>query len=146
MFWDRFFLDFRLILALCAENLPRFVEISPSHGMPTFDCYTSMPFYRWAEIFQGGWGGGGPPQGVSIRRPPKVCQRRARLNSNWLCPITAGQSRHSFAQFDLKCFFPYPFLSPPAWGSPEPSYKFALSVSCWPILVDFFAFRSALEK
>ena len=67
MFWDRFFLDFRLILALCAENLPRFVEISPSHGMPTFDCYTSMPFYRWAEIFQGGWGGGGPPQGVSIK-------------------------------------------------------------------------------
>ena len=87
-----------------------------------------------------------PPWGLSIRRPPKVCQRRARLISNWLCPITAGQSRHSFAQFDLKCFFPYPFLSPPAWGSPEPSYKFALSASCWDISAVFFAFRIALEK
>ena len=77
MFWDRFFLDFRLILALCAENLPRFVEISPSHGMPTFDCYTSMPFYRWAEIFQGGWGGGGPPQGVSISATHRRCAVRA---------------------------------------------------------------------
>ena len=87
-----------------------------------------------------------PPLGPSIRRPPKVCQRRAKLISNWLCPITAGQSRHSFAQFDLKCFFPYPFLSPPAWGSPEPSYKFALSASCWGISAVFFAFRIALEK
>ena len=32
-------------------------------------------------------------------------------------------SSSSFAQFDLKCSFPYPFLSPGAWGSPEPSSK-----------------------
>ena len=93
-----------------------------------------------------GWPAVSPPRGLSIRRPPKVCQRRARCKSNWLCPITAGQYRHSFAQFDLKCSYPYPFLSPGAWGSPEPGPKFLLSVSCWPILVDFFAFRSALEK
>ena len=90
--------------------------------------------------------GGVPPRGLSIRRPPNVRQRRAELISNWLCPISAGQSRYSFAQFDLKCSFPYPFLSPPAWGSPEPSLKKLLSVSCWPILVDFFAFPTALEK
>ena len=93
-----------------------------------------------------GWPAVSPPWGLSIRRPPKVCQRRARLLTNWLCPITAGHSRYSFVQFDLKCSFPYPFLSPGAWGSPEPSHKFALSVSCWPILVDFFASRTALEK
>ena len=91
-------------------------------------------------------GGGGPPVGVSIRRPPKVCQRRAEFIFNWLCPITAGQSRHSFAHFDLKCSNPYPFLSPGAWGSPEPSPKKLLSASCWPILADFFAFPTALEK
>ena len=87
-----------------------------------------------------------PPGGSSIRRPPKVCQRRARLISNWLCPITAGQSRHSFEQFDLKCSFPYPFLSPGAWGSPEPSSKKSLSASCWLILVVFFAFPTAPVK
>ena len=86
--------------------------------------------------------GGVPPWGPSIRQPPKVCQRRAELISNWLCPITAGQSRHSFAQFDLKCSFPYPFLSPGAWGSPEPSVKKLLSASCWLILVDFLGLDS----
>ena len=54
-------------------------------------------------------GGGGPPRGVTIRRPPKVCQQRARLMTNWLCPITAGQSRHSFAHFGLKCSKPLSF-------------------------------------
>ncbi len=87
-----------------------------------------------------------PPRGPSIRRPTKSCQRRAGLISNWLCPITAGQSRHSFEHFDLECSFPYPFLSPAAWGSPEPSSKKSLSVSCWFILVDFCAFRTALKK
>ena len=38
------------------------------------------------------------------------------------------------------------FLSPGAKGSSEPGPKFSLSVSCWLILVDFFAFGSALEK
>ena len=55
-------------------------------------------------------------------------------------------SSSSFAQFDLKCSFPYPFLSPGAWGSPEPSSKKSLSAACWLMLVDFFAFQTALEK
>ena len=61
-----------------------------------------------------------PPGGSSIRRPPKVCQRRARLNSNWLCPITAGQSRHSFEQFvraiRSEVFFPLSFPFPRSLG------------------------------
>ena len=87
-----------------------------------------------------------PPWGSSIRRPPKVCQRRARLISNWLCPITAGQSRHSFAQFDLKCSFPYPFLSPGAWGPPQTRRQKAEKFGFFALFLDFFAFRSALEK
>ena len=66
-------------------------------------------------------GGGGPPWGSSIRRPPKVCQRRARLISNWLCPITAGQSRHSFEQFvraiRSEVFFPLSFPFPRSVGT-----------------------------
>ena len=94
------------------------------------------------------WVAGGvpPPGGLSIRRPPKVCQRRGELASNWLCPITAGQSRHSFAQFDLKCSFPYPFLSPGAWGPPQTRRQKAEKFGFFAFFLDFFAFRTALEK
>ena len=61
-----------------------------------------------------------PPRGFSIRRPPKVCQRRAKPPSNWLCPITAGQSRHSFEQFvraiRSEVFFPLSFPFPRSLG------------------------------
>ena len=74
---------------------------------------SQWPGHKWG-------GGGGPPRGVSIRRPPKVCQRRARLISNWLCPITAGQSRHSFEQFvraiRSEVFFPLSFPFPRSLG------------------------------
>ena len=67
-----------------------------------------------------GWPAVSPPWGLSIRRPPKVCQRRARLNSNWLCTITAGQSRHSFEQFvraiRSEVFFPLSFPFPRSLG------------------------------
>ena len=99
----------------------------------------NVPAHKWG-------GGGGPPRGNSIRRPPKVCQRRARLTTNWLCPIAAGQSRHSFAHFDLKCSFPYPFLSPGAWGPPQTRRQKAEKFGFFAFLVDFFAFRNALQK
>ena len=67
-----------------------------------------------------GWPAVSPPWGLSIRRPPKVCQRRAELISNWLCPITAGQSRHSFEQFvraiRSEVFFPLSFPFPRSLG------------------------------
>ena len=87
-----------------------------------------------------------PPGGLSIRRPPKVCQRRAELLTNWLCRITAGQSRHSFAQFDLKCSFPYPFLSPGAWGPPQTRSQKAEKFAFFAFFLDFLASRTALEK
>ena len=99
----------------------------------------SVPAHKWKA-------GGGPPWGEFNPPATEGVPQRAKLIIHWLCPITAGQSRHSFAQFDLKCSYPYPFLSPGAWGSPEPGPKFLLSVSCWLILVDFFGFRRALEK
>ena len=68
-----------------------------------------------------GWPAVSPPWGLSIRRPPKVCQRRARLISNWLCPVTAGQSRHSFEQFvraiRSEVFFPLSFPFPRSLGT-----------------------------
>ena len=77
-------------------------------------------------------GGFNPPATEGV---PTAC----RIDFQLFLPITAGQSRHSFEQFAQKFFFPYPFLPPAAWGSPEPSVKFALSASCWPILVDFLS-------
>ena len=68
-----------------------------------------------------GWPAVSPPWGLSIRRPPKVCQQRAELISNWLCPITAGQSRHSFEQFvraiRSEVFFPLSFPFPRSLGT-----------------------------
>ena len=64
-----------------------------------------------------GWPAVSPPWGLSIRRPPKVCQRRAELISNWLCRITGSQSQHSFAQFDLKCPKPLSFPFPRSLGT-----------------------------
>ena len=49
-----------------------------------------------------------------------MCQQRARLISNWLCTITAGQSRHSFEQFvraiRSEVFFPLSFPFPRSLG------------------------------
>ena len=68
-----------------------------------------------------GWPAVSPPWGLSIRRPPKVCQQRAELISNWLCPITAGPSRHSFEQFvraiRSEVFFPLSFPFPRGLGT-----------------------------
>ena len=55
-------------------------------------------------------------------------------------------SSSSFAQFDLKCSFPYPFLSPGAWGPPQTRRQKAEKFGFFAFLVDFFAFRTALEK
>ena len=103
-----------IIGAFAAEKWPRSCRATGRlPQMPVLPCHGSdgRESTEWVA-------GGVPPWGASIRRPPKVCQRRAKLNSNWLCPITAGPSRHSFAQFDLKCSNPYPFLSPGARGPP----------------------------
>ena len=110
------------------------------------ECLCFRVLAAMGEVLTEWVAGGVPPRGSSIRRPPKVCQRRAERKSNWLCRITAGQSRHSFAHFDLKCSFPYPFLSPAAWGSPQTRGQKAEKFGFFAFLVDFFAFRTALEK
>ena len=55
-------------------------------------------------------------------------------------------SSSSFAQFDLKCSFPYPFLSPGGGGPPQTRRQKAEKFVFFAFLVDFFAFRTALEK
>ena len=78
--------------------------------------------HKVARPPKGGWAAVTPPGGFNgIRRPPKVCQQRARFISNWLCPITAGQSRHSFEQFvraiRSEVFFPLSFPFPRSLGT-----------------------------
>ena len=97
-----------------------------------------------------GGGGGGPPWGVSIRRPPKVCQRRARLISNWLCPITAGQSRHSFEQFvraiRSEVFFPLSFPFPRSLGTTANPKPKSGKVCFFRIFSRFFCFPNRARK
>ena len=110
------------------------------------ECLCFRVLAAMGEVLTEWVAGGVPPRGSSIRRPPQVCQRRAKLLSNWLCPITTGQSRHSFAQFDLKCFFPYPFLSPPAWGPPQTRNQNTEKFAFFAFFLDFFGLPTALEK
>ena len=98
-------------------------------------------------------GGGGPPWGEfnGIGFFPRTC---ANSVLDWF-PTGSVQSQlanldilssSSFAQFDLKCSFPYPFLSPGAWGPPQTRRQKAEKFGFFAFLVDFFAFRTALEK
>ena len=86
-------------------------------AVPQHSC-TQMGRRRWPPLGGVQWNNmlkGGPAI------PPKVCQQRARLISNWLCPITAGQSRHSFEQFvraiRSEVFFPLSFPFPRSLGT-----------------------------
>ena len=96
-----------------AENLPRHTTpVSIDNLLRLGDVGRDLPRgvgRRWS-----------PPRGFAIRRPPQVCQRRARLMSNWLCPIPAGQSRYSFEQFFRairpEVFFPLSFPFPSGLG------------------------------
>ena len=105
--------------------------------------------HKVARPPKGGWAAVTPPGGFNppaTEGVPTACQTDFQLG----CPITAGQSRHSFEQFveqfDLKCSFPYPFLSPGAWGPPQTRRQKAEKFGFFAFLVDFFAFRTALEK
>ena len=114
---------------LCHRLVPRhwairrrkMAEILPSHRTSASNACAPMSWLRWARCSRSGVAGGVPPRGSSIRRPPKVCQQRARLISNWLCTITAGQSRHSFEQFvraiRSEVFFPLSFPFPRSLGT-----------------------------
>ena len=91
-----------------------------------------------------------PPLGPSIRRPTVGCATRAGLLPDSLSdssrPITAGKSEKPSSLCKAKILYPSLCLSPGARGSSEPGPKFLPSVSCWLMLVDFFAFRNAFEK
>ena len=119
------------------------LEVQP---MPRFHGFNhERLFYHNGQGTKWG-GGGGPPRGVSIRRPPKVCQRRARLISNWLCRITAGPSRHSFAQFGLKCSKPLSFPFPTGLGITGAQQQFCAFCVLLAHLGRFFRFPNRTRK
>ena len=123
-------LDFQLaglVLEGCQRSpkLQRSWPESPRSGQAT-GCLPSiaeplLPVQIMPRSSEGGGAAVVPPQGASIRRPPKVCQQRVKHKSNWLCPITAGQSRHSFEQFvraiRSEVFFPLSFPFPRSLGT-----------------------------
>ena len=98
-----------------------------------------------------GWVGGGDPPGGFQSAGHRRCANSVPNSF----PTGSVQSQlanldilssSSFAQFDLKCSFPYPFLSPGAWGPPQTRRQKAEKFGFFAFLVDFFAFRTALEK
>ena len=96
------------------------------------------------QTAKGGWAAVVPPRGVSIRRPPKVCEA-CWITITIACQIRQDQStkRESKRPSSLcmpRFLFPSLFLSPGGWGSPEPTTKFLPSASCWASWVDFLLF------
>ena len=153
-FWRlraQFFQDFRMFLAECAENLPR-----TCRGLAELvDAYLrSLRFCGLAplgrDLLRGGGAAVVPPRGFQ-----SAGHRRCANGVPDSFPTGSVQSQlanldilssSSFAQFDLKCSFPYPFLSPGAWGPPQTRRQKAEKFGFFAFLVDFFAFRTALEK
>ena len=93
---------------------------------------------------KGGWAAVIPPRGVSIRRPPKVCEA-CWTTITIACQIrqdqsTKGESKRPSSLCRPRFLFPYLFLSPGGWGPPESTTKFARSASCWVSWADFLLF------
>ena len=126
------------------------IEMLPSHRTSASNACAPVSWQRWARCSRSWVAGGVPPLGAfnppANEGVPTACRTDFQLG----CPITAGQSRHSFEQFveqfDLKCSFPYPFLSPGAWGPPQTRRQKAEKFGFFAFLVDFFAFRNAHQK
>ena len=63
-----------------------------------------MASQRWAEIFRGGWGGGGPPLGVFNPPPTEGGAGRARLEEamyakfNKILALSSDLSSNIFAK------------------------------------------------
>ena len=91
-----------------------------------------------------------PPEGVSIRRPPKVCEA-CWITITIACQIrqdqsTKGESKRPSSLCRPRFLFPSLFLSPGAWGPPESRAKMWANASCWASWVDFLLFPSVLQK
>ena len=115
-----------------AKNLPR--TCRGTRCLPRSIIFGGLS--TLADNFRGGWGGGGPPRGVSIRRPPKV-EPRARSKPSSRIPISnAGRV---LIPLSLN-------LSPGARGPPESSSKFAGSAGLGRFFGEFLPLGNVLQK
>ena len=106
----------------------------------------AFPQKAWPRL----GGGGVPPWGPSIRRPPKVCEA-CETTTRIACQIrqdqsTKGESERPSSLCRPRFLFPSLFLSPGAWGPPEPRAKMWSNASCWASWVDFLLFPNTLQK
>ena len=94
-------------------------------------------------------GSGAPPQGVSIRRPPKVCEAceiTSPIAFRYARPITDRESERPSSLCRPRFLIPSLCLSPGGGGPPESRGKNPPSPSCWASWVDFLPFPSVLQK
>ena len=94
-------------------------------------------------------GGGVPPWGPSIRRPPKVCEAcwiTSPIAFRYARPITARESERPSSLCRPRFLIPSLCLSPAGGGQPESRGKNPSSAYCWASWVDFLPFPSVLQK
>ena len=101
------------------------------------------------QTAKGGWAAVVPPRGVSIRRPPKVCEAceiTSPIAFRYARPITARESERPSSLCRPRFLIPSLCLSPAGGGPPESRGKNPPSPSCWASWVDFLSFPSVLQK
>ena len=111
--FSRFSHDFKHVCRELAENLP-------SHAMPVSIADLLRPHDVRPRSSKGGGAAVVPPWGLSIRRPPKVCEA-CETTTRIACQIrqdqsTDGESKRPSSLCRPRFLFPSLFLSPGAWG------------------------------
>ena len=128
---------------MCAKNLPNACrELAEAHDA-CLDRYSSEACRRRPRTSEGGWGGGGPPQGVSIRRPTVGGPRRA---GHEISMSKARLQMLSLVTLSPDVLIPISKSLPGRGGRPESRSKIPPSATLFGSWLDFFAFRIALEK
>ena len=104
----------------------------------------AFPQKAWPRL----GGGGVPPWGPSIRRPPKVCEA-CWTTITIACQIrqdqsTKGESKRPSSLCRPRFLFPSLFLSPGAWGPPPTLRQEAEKWDFVAFFFDFLPFQIAI--
>ena len=136
----------RLVLHRWAVRGRKVVEILPSHRTSASNACASVSWQRWARCSRSGWPAVSPPGGLQSAGHRRCATGVLNWSQNRF-QIHPDLSQKANLKNQALYALPLSLSLPRSQGiTREPAPKVLLSVSCWPILVDFFAFPTALEK
>ena len=130
-------------LWLCFTQLPAAMNVRSAKIPKT--CQEKDVSHKWPDC-QGWVGGGDPPRGFQSAGHRRCANSVPDSFPTGSVQSQLAKSRYSFAQFDLNCSFPYPFLSPGGGGPPQTRRQKAEKFGFFAFFLNFLPFRSALEK